>query len=324
MAKIIVAIHGLGNKPSESVLKSWWKKSIQEGLRSIGYPHYFFKFKLVYWADILYDKPLKSGIKDKNDPAFSDDEPYMPANRAGKRKPKPIYKKIVGKLQKKLNAQFVDKNMSLKYSPVVDLIFQRFFRELGLYYSEEMIPYRGESLLAKEAIRQELSEVLKKYHRHQILLIAHSMGTIIAFDVLSLKNPEVTINTLVTIGSPLGMPIIQSKILTELQVVKNSLQIPDNIINDWYNFFDPDDNVSSEPILHDKFLANKNQVQIKDIKINNDYEFEGKRNPHKSYGYLRAPEVALVIHEFLNSNRSQLTIRVSNLINKMLSVIVKK
>ncbi|MBN2092612.1 hypothetical protein JW964_23530 [candidate division KSB1 bacterium] len=323
MAKIIIAIHGLGNKPSESVLKSWWKKSIQEGLRSIGYPNYFFKFELVYWADILYKNPLQPDIKDRKDPAFVD-EPYMPANHAGKRKPGPIFKKIVGKLQKKLNSQLVDENMSIKYSPVVDLVFQHFFRELGLYYSAEMIPYRGESLLAKEAIRQELSEVLKKYQRHQILLIAHSMGTIIAFDVLSLKNPESIIDTLVTMGSPLGMPVIQSKILAERQITKNMLQIPDNISHDWYNFFDPDDNVSNEPILRDKFLENKKAVQIKDIKICNDYEFEGERNPHKSFGYLRAPEVALVIHEFLNRDRSQFAIRVSNLINKMLSVIVKK
>lgn len=323
MAKIIIAIHGLGNKPSEAILKHWWKESIQEGLRFIGNPHFFFKFKLVYWADILYKKPLNPSIKDKKNPDFLD-EPYARANHFGKRKPGPLFKKIVGKIQKKLNSQLVDQNMSIRYSPVVDLVIQHFFRDLGLYYSDKKIEYTDKSVLAKEVIRQKLSQVLQKYRHHQILLITHSMGTIIAFDVLTLKNPEIVIDTLVTLGSPLGMPIIQSKILAERRISKNELQIPDNIFFNWYNFYDPDDNVASEPLLHDKFIKNKNQVQIKDIKICNDYEFEGDRNPHKAFGYLRAPEVALVIHEFLNRNRSQFAIGLSTVINKLFKMLVRK
>jgi hypothetical protein len=323
MAKIIIAIHGLGNKPPESVLTDWWKKSIMEGLRNIGRPHFLFKFKLVYWVDILYLKPLNPEITDKNNPDFAD-EPYMPANHSGKRKPGPLIKKIVGKIQQKLNSQLVDENMSIKYSPVVNLIIQRFFGDLAVYYSDEQTEYTDEPALAREAIRQELSRILKKYHRHQILLLAHSMGTIIAFDVLSLKNPEIIIDTLVTMGSPLGMSIIQSKILAERGISKNELFIPDNISNNWYNFFDPDDNVASEPLLHDKFLENKQQVQIKDIKVFNDYEYIGERNPHKAYGYLRAPEVAQIVHEFLIRDRYQLTVWLSAYINKLIGIFYRK
>ncbi len=323
MAKIIIAIHGLGNKPPESILKSWWKKSIMEGLRTIGYPHFLFKFRLVYWADILYPQPLNPKITDKSNPDFAD-EPYLPANHSGKRKPGPFIKKIVGKIQKKLNSQLVDQNMSIKYSPVVNLIIQHFFRDLAVYYSDEKTEFADEPVLARDAIRQKLSWLLKKYHRHRILLITHSMGTIIAFDVLSLKNPEITVDTLVTLGTPLGMPIIQSKILAERGISKNELFIPDNISNNWYNFFDPDDNVASEPLLQDKFLENKKQVQIKDIKIFNDYEFESERNPHKAYGYLRAPEVAQILHEFLIQDRYQLTIWLSTYINKLISIFFRK
>lgn len=323
MAKIVIAIHGLGNKPSEAILSHWWKKSIDEGLCAIGFPHFFVKFKLVYWADVLYERPLDPKVSDKKDPNFMD-EPYTPANRTGKWKPQSLLHKIVGKIQKKLNSQLVDENMTIKYSPVVDLILQHFFRDLALYYSDEKTDYGGETILTRDAIRHELMRVLQKYHRHQILLIAHSMGTIIAFDVISLENPAIKVDTLVTMGSPLGLPIIQSKILAERQISKNELQIPPHITSDWYNFFDPDDSVSSEPLLYDKFYENDKQVRIKDIKICNDYEFEGKRNPHKAYGYLRAPEVALVIHEFLIRGRSRPGIWLSNKLNKILCFIFRK
>ena len=31
MAKVIIGIHGLANKPTEKLLKDWWKSSIKEG-----------------------------------------------------------------------------------------------------------------------------------------------------------------------------------------------------------------------------------------------------------------------------------------------------
>src|SRR4030043_590252 len=56
--KVIIAIHGLNNKPPKWILKYWWKKAIREGLKKIYKYKYFFKFRMAYWADIRYDKPL--------------------------------------------------------------------------------------------------------------------------------------------------------------------------------------------------------------------------------------------------------------------------
>ena len=40
------------------------------------------------------------------------------------------------------------------------------------------------------------------------MLIAHSMGSIIGFDVLTFLATDIKINTFITIGSPLGLPVI--------------------------------------------------------------------------------------------------------------------
>jgi hypothetical protein len=51
--------------------------------------------------------------------------------------------------------------------------------------------------------------------------------------------------------------------------------------------------------LGDDYDKNLNGVQAVDFVINNNYEINGERNPHKSYGYLRTPEFAEVLAEFL-------------------------
>ena len=62
------------------------------------------------------------------------------------------------------------------------------------------------------AICSQLANALKKHRRKKILLIGHSMGSIIAYDVLTQYATMVPVDTFVTIGSPLGIPVIKSKI----------------------------------------------------------------------------------------------------------------
>jgi hypothetical protein len=66
MSKIIIGIHGLGNKPPKDLCEKWWKKSLREGLNSIGRKYFNFNFELVYWADILHPTPLNPNEKKKN------------------------------------------------------------------------------------------------------------------------------------------------------------------------------------------------------------------------------------------------------------------
>ncbi len=38
MKKIIIGIHGIGNKPPAKILRKWWLNSIYEGLKKYNYP----------------------------------------------------------------------------------------------------------------------------------------------------------------------------------------------------------------------------------------------------------------------------------------------
>jgi hypothetical protein len=300
MSKIIIGIHGLRNKPPKRTLKRWWKKSIREGLHAIDHPPWFFRFDLVYWADLLHPVPFNPRIRDKSHPLFLK-APYMPVRMSQPKKPSRLRKAVLDALLKEMDYIFLNDDLSINFEAITDIIIRRFFEDLDAYYSKTISDRHGKERPVKELIREKLAYVLRKHQRKKILLIAHSMGSIIAYDVLTITAPDINIDTLVTIGSPLGIPIIEKKCMTEQNESKQikKLKTPDNITKAWYNFSDLRDKVALDYALSDDYEPNSKGIRPVDQETYNNYEFDGESNPHKSYGYLRTPELTKVIHDFL-------------------------
>ncbi|MBN1850032.1 MAG: hypothetical protein JW932_15780 [Deltaproteobacteria bacterium] len=320
MSKIIIGIHGLGNKVPGPVLEDWWRQSIQEGLRNSGNPRPSLKIKLVYWADRLYDTPMDPNETNEDAPFFVSD-PYVPARPSPKKDPEGVSAKLLAYLEKQIQKVYLNKDLSINYMSITDLFIRHFFRDLDIYYSKTCLTDKNIEAPAKDVIRELLGRVLKKYRRNKILLIAHSMGSIVAFDTLTWEVPHIKIDTLVTIGSPLGLPAVMVKILAEQQIdYKKDLKIktPENIKKNWYNFFDPDDRVSLKRELADDYVENTHHVRPIDQSVFNDYEYNGKTSAHQAYGYLRTPQTAQVITDFLNRGMPRAWIWFSNKINRWL------
>ena len=147
------------------------------------------------------------------------------------------------------------------------------------------------------------------------------MGSIIAFDTLAWFAPKAFVDTLVTIGSPLGLPAVMVKILAEQGVdYKKELKIktPENIKRKWFNLFDPEDRVSLDRILADDYLINARQIGPRDQAVYNDYEYKGKPNPHQAFGYLRTPPMAQVVTDFLNRGKPRLWIWMVDKLNRQI------
>lgn len=49
MPKVVIGIHGLGNKPPKVVLQRWWLEAMYEGLKRINKRQVIPRFELVYW-----------------------------------------------------------------------------------------------------------------------------------------------------------------------------------------------------------------------------------------------------------------------------------
>lgn len=133
------------------------------------------------------------------------------------------------------------------------------------------------------------------------------MGTIVAYEVLIKVEKEINIDTLITIGSPLGVPFIFEKLKNDKSLVpgeKSKLKTPDNILFEWNNLADLDDKIARSADMSKLFKSNLHNVAPVMEVVENDYESEGIENPHKSFGYLRTPEVAYIIDEFLSRGRN--------------------
>ncbi|UCE07731.1 MAG: hypothetical protein JSW07_06785, partial [bacterium] len=265
-------------------------------------------------------------IKNKKDPAFLK-EPYTPGQNVITKRPGKVRQKVLEYLEKQIDKIFLKDDLSIHFSSVSDLIMRRFFSDLDAYYSQTYINIHGSECLVKDLIRQQLARIIKKNKRKDILLIGHSMGSIIAYDVLTQSVPDIKIDTFVTIGSPLGLPIIMSKIASEQRqvlIIKAKLATPENVHRNWFNFSDLKDKVAMNYNLNDDYDENSNHVRAIDKIVYNNYEYNGKRNPHKIYGYLRTPELAEVIHEFLNCGRNKRANWLVDKMNNLLAILFSK
>ena len=118
------------------------------------------------------------------------------------------------------------------------------------------------------------------------------MGSIIALAVI-LRGTH-PIDTLITVGSPLGIKVVQKQIGA---TAAKRRSIPQRVAR-WFNFSDPLDIVALDSDLKDDFP----ESGPRDVSIQNEFRSkDGERNHHKSYGYLRNKKVGKPVAAFLKS-----------------------
>ncbi|HNP37919.1 MAG TPA: hypothetical protein PKK10_18910 [Woeseiaceae bacterium] len=123
-----------------------------------------------------------------------------------------------------------------------------------------------------------------------ILLVAHSMGSVIALDSLwqlsQLENASVRVDTLLTMGSPLGQRYLRKRLLGHAET--GSDRYPTNIRH-WINLAAVGDLTAIDPSLSDDF-AEMRDLQllesIDDLSLYNYFRLNGQLNVHSEYGYL--------------------------------------
>lgn len=308
MKSVIIGIHGLGNKPPEKLLRSWWLESIREGLVKAGLGRPDITFDLAYWADVIHPTPLDPFITDKDDPLFLD-EHYTPGGLGKKGEGSSLMADVLEYIEGQVDRIFLNDDMSINFRNVTDKVINHFFSDLETYYVDNCRSAIDRDCSAREAIQHRLLSKLEQYRGYRILLIAHSMGSIVAYDVLSEMSGESPVNTFITIGSPLGFPVIVGRISAArksrgLGILQPS--VPECITERWLNISDIRDRIALDHTLADDYLENGRGLRVRDKYVYNDYEMNGGPNPHKSFGYLRTPEMVDVIAEFLEGGRGRI------------------
>jgi hypothetical protein len=143
--------------------------------------------------------------------------------------------------------------------------------------------------------------------RRPILLIAHSMGSVIAWDGLwqmaHCDRDDVNIDLLLTMGSPLGQRYIQRRLQGAGE--EGQQRYPDNICR-WVNLSAVGDLTALDPVLADDFagMAALDLVDsIEDHQIHNYFRLDGELNVHAEYGYLANDVTAKIIIDWWRTVR---------------------
>lgn len=143
----------------------------------------------------------------------------------------------------------------------------------------------------RASIRKRLVEQLQLPKDRPVTIVAHSQGSIIAYEVLSaIAADQLALDALVTIGSPLGVREVQDFLEPD------SLEIP-TVVTRWANFADPLDPVALDKGLASDFSARPPATtEIQDqVVVNSATRRLVGFNPHSAVGYLANPNVRHVV-----------------------------
>ena len=282
---VIIGVHGLANKPPELTLTEYWEKSILEGLeRNRRWKPAALEFDMVYWADKMH-KPQIQKAANKEPYRRAEGQDSLPSYDDGWRDD--VLADIGNMAAKPL--EWAKRTFGV--DKTADAVLNKKLPDLGKYYAKKK---------TRQMLRTMVREKVEKYGKDgkRVMLIAHSMGSIMAYDVLrelGREGPDFRIEHLVTIGSPLGLPHVAYKANEEF----GRLRTP-SIVEKWSNLADRRDPVAADVHLDNDYKANGRGVKVHDDMVINGYKGKtGKRNHHKSYGYLRTPEISQLIANFI-------------------------
>jgi hypothetical protein len=151
-------------------------------------------------------------------------------------------------------------------------------------------------------IRQMLIDSLSRAWNDgcRIILMAHSLGSVIAFDVLwelsRRRVCEIRIDRFVTIGSPLGLNFFQHRILGAGE--PEETRYPDNIRR-WDNLSAIGEMTALDRVFADDFKSMLDMGLVESITDHPDLinYFRGPEglNVHKCYGYMANEQTGAVI-----------------------------
>lgn len=253
----ITFIHGIANKPEVNKLKKIWLDALSNDLFNSGdgidLGAVGVTTSMIYWADVLYDKPdeiLQESVSDFEsveevanksiaDPDMSWREHLSDQDRA-----------LVDSLAAKLsfdvlvndNYQPDEKDIAktLERIPLPWFVKRRMMkwllRDVHHYlFNYESSPRTGENYKVQEEIRRRVLGKLNEVNSDKHIVISHSMGTVIIYDCLKRIVDCPAIDGLMTVGSPLGIDEVQDKLAPEWSRQNG---FPEKLRGPWINVYD--------------------------------------------------------------------------------------
>ena len=319
--KKIIFVHGLGSKPPRDVAHDLWRHVLTENIRVVNpvlarsLEQQPGVFASAYWADVVPhhipdDPPYCRKLRVQVDRLIAERRAIRDRFHVG--------------LGEKLGGFFQDRGLDLVKLiagalAVKDEVMTGFLRETELYAEDQYISDQMRAPL-EQALRGAWNE------GREPVLITHSMGSFIAYDVLWRFAHRKTdgfaaynrrrVKMFVTMGSPLGDDTVRRLLFADQHRLHGRRQFPTNI-DFWHNYACLGDVVAHQKNFATHFYTPMRELGLfpKDrafrtidyADLHNPFEVVShagnrrgnRRNPHKSYGYLVQPRLGTWIEDFL-------------------------
>ncbi|HVT42978.1 MAG TPA: S8 family peptidase [Thermoanaerobaculia bacterium] len=309
-AKTVIYVHGIGNKPTPSVLKCQWDQAlfgVDLGERS----------RLAYWVNQdFYPEPLTDTCAAGDLTTVEADSAASTTIRAlsgeadlvdreievlgGNEKERAILRRIAAKVEQRgvtktsgLKAADVEAKILPLPAPlrrwITRQLTRAFLRDVHHFLFDE-----GARARMRASLRERLDAGGGPF-----VVVAHSQGSLIAYDVLrELAKNECDVRLFVTIGSPLGLDEVQDV----FKKWTHSKQLPfPPCVTRWINVADRFDPVAADPDLSGEFHPGTALENHDKWGLNPD----SLRHPHSATGYLRTKYVRLPVREVVGSGFAQ-------------------
>lgn len=273
----IVFVHGLGNKPESSELLRLWQRSLScddgidlsaENISSV----------MVYWADVFYSVPdpdlasyesmddytltavqieTISGSEIHVLESIPTDERNF-IEQLAKQYDVPVkYEKSINQNINKIKDDVAVYERIPLPGFLKEIVMAAFVKEAYAYvFDKESNPTGNKVYRVRTELRNRFISTLIQIRSakpdESIVVVSHSMGTMIAYDCLKSVQNCPTIDSIYTIGSPLGIDEIQDGFAPDW--TRRDGFPSEKLNRKWINFYDPGDVVARlDPNLSDDF-----------------------------------------------------------------------
>lgn len=268
LTRRIVYVHGIGRHDGADSWKRTWDIALFG--RSMGN-----ETLAAYWADILHgDAPARTSARSPRTHATDDERAVFETSLRSR----------FLRAETAAGGAYDTKALPLPEflrTPVARAFLERFVKDTAAYFYD---------VRARREMRNRVLKVIRALGDDAFVLVTHSQGSMIAYDVLHELGRDCTVSRFVTLGSPLGIQEVQDRLRKLLQLPPGPLPIPAGIQR-WDNFAARFDPVAADPVLADDYDTVR--PIIRDHRIDNPYTWRLRGfNPHDSRGIWPTPTSA--------------------------------
>jgi hypothetical protein len=295
----VTFIHGLANKPPQEDLVKIWRRALSDGTSPVSLRDRGITSSLVYWADVLYEKPIQD-LADFESAAESTPEAIDAAGDASEPvAATPEEAAFVSGLRAKMTTMAVAEVATAGVATAVEepkTPFERillpwfikkkfldaYLRDLHHYmFDVEYAPPGRQPVRVQQTIRKRFLDALcsAEVSRPHIV-VSHSMGTIIAYDCLKRVPTCSGVDGLITLGCPLGLDEVQDQLHPEW--TREDGYPTDRLAGRWVNIYDRLDPVCGFDARIANDFRKGGTATIEDVEVHNDGHWR-----HSATKYLR-------------------------------------